>query len=139
MATSLLAPALGLNSSDPQASLQLSKQAPKFLGDNPARLPQFPLSIFSKRETPELWRDYEQLLLACLRTGDDKSARDCLDRISARFGHKNERVMGLRGLYEEAVAENKAALEAILSRYVKILKEEPVNVVRIKGVVVKEV
>lgn len=130
MATSLLSSAKGLIFSDPQASLRLSQQAPEFLKDHPSRLPQFPLSIFAQRETPELWTTYEQLLLACLRTGDDKAARDCLDRLSARFGRMNERVMGLRGLYEEAIAEDKRALEAILKRYETILEEEPVNVVR---------
>ncbi|EEQ34473.1 Inositol phosphatase SIW14 [Microsporum canis] len=128
MAKSLFHAQLGLSSSDPQASLRLSQQAPSFLQSQPSRFPSFPFSIFSQKETPELWTSYEQLLAACLRTGDDKSARECLDRLSSRFGEDNERVMGLRGLYDEATAADEAALKQVLSRYDTILKENPVNV-----------
>lgn len=131
MAKSLFHAQLGLSSSDPQASLRLSQQAPSFLQSQPSRFPSFPFSIFSQKETPELWTSYEQLLAACLRTGDDKSARECLDRLSSRFGEDNERVMGLRGLYDEATAADEAALKQVLSRYDTILKENPVNVVSI--------
>lgn len=37
--------------------------------------------------------------------------------------------MGLRGLYEEALAQNEIALEKILKGYNTVLKENPVNVV----------
>lgn len=129
MSTSLLPTQLGLSSSDPQASLRLSQQAPSFLQTQPSRFPSFPFSIFTQRETPELWTSYEQLLAACLRTGDDKSARECLDRLSSRFGKDNERVMGLQGLYDEATAADEAALKKVLEKYDSILKENPVNVV----------
>jgi hypothetical protein len=49
--------------------------------------------------------------------------------LSKRFGEKNERVMGLRGLYDEAVAEDRAALGQVLMGYEEILLEDPVNMV----------
>jgi hypothetical protein len=118
-----------LSLSDPQSSLQLAQEAPAFLQSQPASQPVFPLSLFSSPETPEKWINYEQLLLACLRTGDDKSAELCLERLTTRFGPANERVMGLRGLSQEAVAEDNRALEKILAEYEKVLHENPVNVV----------
>jgi len=72
---------------------------------------------------------YEQLLLSCLRTGDEKSAHLCLERLIARFSASNERVMGLRGLYQEAVAENDAQLDRVLEEYDAILSEDPTIVV----------
>lgn len=118
-----------LSSSDPLSSLHLAQEAPTFLRSQPASQPVFPFSLFSAPETNEKWINYEQLLLACLRTGDDKSAEACLDRLTTRFGADNERVMGLRGLFEEAVAEDKQALEKILGEYEKELSKNPVNVV----------
>ncbi|KAK2750227.1 hypothetical protein FQN55_002372 [Onygenales sp. PD_40] len=117
-----------LNSSDPRAVLRLSQQAQSFLQSHPSQQPSFPFSIFAAPETPELWSNYEQLLLACLRTGDDKSALECLERLSKRFGPANERIMGLRGIYQEALAQDRAALEHILTGYDKVLAENPVNV-----------
>ena len=73
---------------------------------------------------------YEQLFLSCLRTGDDKSAHLCLERLIDRFGASNERVMGLRGLYQEAVADDDAALEKVLTEYEDALAEDPINTVR---------
>lgn len=118
-----------LSSSDPLSSLQLAQEAPAYLRSQPASQPVFPFSLFSASETPEKWINYEQLLLACLRTGDDKSAKICLDRLTERFGSANERVMGLRGILKEAVAEDNRGLEKILEEYEKVLGENPVNVV----------
>lgn len=73
---------------------------------------------------------YEKLLLSCLRTGDDKAAHLCIEKLIDRFGATNERVMGLRGLYQEAVAKDDAALEGILNEYDEVLAEDPVNTVR---------
>lgn len=73
---------------------------------------------------------YEKLLLSCLRTGDDKAAHLCIEKLIDRFGATNERVMGLRGLYQEAVAKDDAALERILNEYDEVLAEDPVNTVR---------
>src|SRR5438034_9223245 len=104
MSSSALLHSQILSSSDPGAALRLSQQAPAFLENQPARQPQFPVSLFATPETPELWTKYEQLLLACLRTGDDKSAHICLERLTTRFGTANERIIALRGLYHEPTA-----------------------------------
>lgn len=53
----------------------------------------------------------------------------CLEKLIERFGATNERVMGLRGLYQESVAENNAALEKILKEYNGVLAETPANTV----------
>ncbi|PGH18753.1 hypothetical protein AJ79_00166 [Helicocarpus griseus UAMH5409] len=119
---------MALNSSDPTAVLRLSQQAQLFLQSHPAQQPSFPFSILAAPETPELWTNYEQLLLACLRTGDDEAARQCLERLSKRFGPANERVMALKGVYDEALAQDQAALQDILAGYDDVLKENPVNV-----------
>lgn len=37
--------------------------------------------------------------------------------------------MGLRGVYQEAVAEDHSALEKILKEYEDVLAEDPVNTV----------
>lgn len=99
------------------SALHLSRQAPAILRQK------------SAPDTAEEYGRIEQLFLACLRTGDDQSAHICLSRLSHRFGPSNERVMGLRGLYEEAIAPDNAALEKCLKGYEKILSENPVNVV----------
>lgn len=127
-------PQSALNSSDPRAVLRLARQAPAFLQSQPSQQPQFPLSLISKPESLELWINYEQLFFACLRTGDDKSADECLGRLTKRFGPENERIMGLRGIYEEALADNNAELSKILAGYDSVLAENPVNVVSIRGI-----
>ena len=53
----------------------------------------------------------------------------CLEKLIERFGATNERVMGLRGLYQEAVAENDAALEKVLKEYNGVLAKNPTNTV----------
>ena len=72
---------------------------------------------------------YESIMLSCLRTGDDRSAHSCLERLTQRFGPSNERVMALRGMYQEAVAQNKKDLEKLLKEYDDILIKEPTNLV----------
>lgn len=73
---------------------------------------------------------YENLLLSCLRTGDEQAARKCLERLVARFGEDNERVMALNGLAKEAAADNDGALERVLKEYDAILAENNTNIVR---------
>lgn len=102
----------------PSTILALSRHAQPFLA-----------SPSSRADTPETWLLYENLLLTCLRSQDDASARVCLDRLTERFGEKNERVMALRGLYDEATADNTRELEAILRRYEEVLAEDPTNTV----------
>ncbi|KAH0558807.1 hypothetical protein GP486_004552 [Trichoglossum hirsutum] len=109
----------------PSAALHISQQAPLLLQDQPS----LSLPFLYSSESTEKWAIYEHLLLACLRTGDDKSARLCLERLSNRFGATSERVMGFKGMYQEAVAEDDATLERILKRYEDILVEDPTNTV----------
>lgn len=42
--------------------------------------------------------------------------------------------MGLRGLYQEAVAQDKPTLESILSKYDEVLAEDPGNTVCVVGI-----
>uniref|UniRef100_A0A093V5W2 ER membrane protein complex subunit 2 n=1 Tax=Talaromyces marneffei PM1 TaxID=1077442 RepID=A0A093V5W2_TALMA len=114
----------GQQLSNPAAALHLSQQASTLL-TKPYSLSTLP---FVASENPEQWIEYEQLFLVCLRTGDDKSAHLCLDRLTERFGPANERIMGLRGLYQEATAKDPSALEVILKEYNKILAGNAVNV-----------
>lgn len=68
-------------------------------------------------------------MLSCLRTGDEQSANICLERLQERFGVENERVMALRGLFQEAIAQDDAALKKVLDEYNVILKKDPSNMV----------
>ena len=113
----------------PQTALRLSQQAPRILASSPKTSLPYPLSLFVASETPELWTQYENLLLSCLRTGDDRSARQCLDRLIERFGEENERIMAFKGIYEEAVATNTQTLEKILKEYERALESDGTNVV----------
>lgn len=72
---------------------------------------------------------YENLLLSCLRTGDEKAAHACLDRLLKRFGDDNERIMAFTGLVKEAEALDDAALEQVLKEYDGILAENNTNIV----------
>jgi len=68
-------------------------------------------------------------MLSCLRTGDEESAHLCLERLTERFGAENERLMALRGLFQEAVAQDDAALKQVLEEYENILAKDPSNMV----------
>lgn len=68
-------------------------------------------------------------MMSCLRTGDEESAHLCLERLTERFGNDNERVMALRGLFQEAVASDDAALKQVLKEYGTILAKDPSNMV----------
>ncbi|KAI9808290.1 MAG: hypothetical protein M1825_004747 [Sarcosagium campestre] len=111
----------------PSIALQLSQQAPLLLKTSLSASSKGPLSILSTTETSDTWTLYEHLLLSCLRTRDDESAKVCLERLKERFGESNERVMGLQGMYDEAIAEDDVALNTTLKRYEVILKEDPTN------------
>lgn len=115
--------------SSPSVVLHLSQQAPAILRSQPTTPKKFPLSLFAVPETSETWYNYEHLLIACLKTGDERSAHLCLERLTTRFGSNNERVMGLRGTYQEAITEDQAELKVILDEYERILDENPVNTV----------
>lgn len=111
----------------PQTALQLSQKAPLILSSAPTSSLPWPLSLLFSRETPETWAIHENLLLAALRTGDDASARQILDRLTTRFGADNERMIALKGVYDEALAKDDKDLEKIFNGYEKVLKEDPTN------------
>ena len=110
----------------PSLALRISQQAPLILR---ARSSALPIPFLSGGDPPERWTIYESLLLSCLETGDDESARLCVEKLIDRFGVTNERVMGLKGLFQEAVAGDDAALERILRGYEAILNDDPTNTV----------
>lgn len=126
MTTSILSPPAFL---DHRATLRISSQAPKIIKSlRPSALPlPYPLSLLINSESPEKWQTYENLIVACLKTGDDKSAFECVEALIARFGEDNERVQALEGLYREAVAKNDAELQTILEDYEAIIKEDEAN------------
>jgi dienelactone hydrolase len=112
-----------ISGSDLISALHLAQQAPAIIGHESGA------GASSSKDTADYYARIEQLMLACLRTGDDQSAQTCLNRLSLRFGPSNERIMGLRGLYEEATAKDQSALEKCLQEYENILSQSPVNVV----------
>ena len=71
-------------------------------------------------------------MLSCLRTGDEESAHLCLKRLTERFGEDNARLMALRGLFQEAVAKDDAALKQVLEEYERILAADPSNTVSLQ-------
>jgi hypothetical protein len=128
MSSSLLHPPAHL---PPSVALQLSQQAPALLQSTPSIASYSISSLWSTAESPELWTTYENLMLSCLRTGDEQSASICLERLTERFGSDNERVMALRGLFQEAIANDDAALKQVLKEYDNILAKDPSNMVKI--------
>ncbi|KAI1410953.1 tetratricopeptide [Hypoxylon sp. FL1857] len=126
MSSSLLHPPSHLS---PAVALRHSQQAPNILKKSPGAISTSVFqSLLSAPETPELWSTYENLLLSCLRTGDDESAHQCLERLVNRFGNDNERIMALKGLLKEADAEDAATLNVILKEYEQILQDNPTNI-----------
>ncbi|KAI0873633.1 tetratricopeptide [Hypoxylon argillaceum] len=126
MSSSLLHPPSHL---PPATALRHSQQAPNILENSPGAISTSILqSVLSASETQELWTVYENLLLSCLRTGDDESAHQCLGRLVNRFGDDNERIMALKGLLKEATAADNAALDIVLQEYDQILQGNPPNV-----------
>lgn len=129
MAPSLLRPPSHLS---PQQALELSQRAPGVLASSPSTISSSALaSVFSAPESTELWLTYENLLLSCLRTGDEKAAHECLERLVKRFGDDNERIMAFTGLLKEAEAPDYMALEKVLKEYDGILAENHTNIVSI--------
>lgn len=112
-------------------ALHISQQAPEVIKKSTSSfsLP-WPLSLFTTSDAPEKWVSYENLFYSCLRTGDNKSAYACLEKLKARFGEGNERVMGLVGLYHEATAPDEKALETVLKSYEEAITENPTNLVQ---------
>ena len=110
-------------------ALSLSQQTAQYLQKHASTgILSIPISL-SRPESTDVWLMYEKLFLSCLRTGDDKAAFKCLEKLIDRFGATNERVMGLRGIYQEAVVKEDAALERVLREYNEVLVEDTVNTV----------
>ncbi|KAF2083855.1 TPR-like protein [Saccharata proteae CBS 121410] len=111
----------------PHRTLPLSQQAPRVLQTSPFGSLPWPLSLLTSNETQDTWTIHENLLLSCLRTGDIDSARQCLDRLTQRFGADNQRMMAFKGMYDAAIAKDNKELEAVLKRHEEALKEDPTN------------
>ncbi|ROT43129.1 tetratricopeptide repeat protein [Sodiomyces alkalinus F11] len=113
----------------PGEVLKLAQLAPSILRNIPKSFSSsLLLSLFSASETPEIWTAYENLLLACCRTGDMESAREFLERLVLRFGNDNERVLAFKGLVKEAAADNQGELVQILKEYETILGPTTTNI-----------
>ncbi|PHH64911.1 hypothetical protein CDD81_3768 [Ophiocordyceps australis] len=113
----------------PAEALQLAQRAPEMLRINPRAFSASPLkALFSATETPQLWTIYENLLLSCLRAGNDECANECLQRLTRRFGAKDDRIMALQGLQKEAQASSDAQLDKVLAEYETILEEDGANI-----------
>lgn len=124
MSTSLLQPP---TKSSPQTALHLSQQAKTYFNSQSSWLSAlpYPLSLFINTESQEKWQIYENVFLACLRTGDNSSAYLCLEELTDRFGKKNDRVLALQGLYKEAMAKDTKELQEVAMWYHELLKEDP--------------
>lgn len=124
MAADLLQPPSFLR---PAETLSISQQAPHFFrAQRPSILP-YPLSLLTNTESQGKWQTYENMLLACLRTGDNESAYVALEELTKRFGDDNERVQALRGLLLESTAKDNKDLEGVLKSYDDLLEEKPTN------------
>lgn len=111
----------------PPTALALSQKAPLILSTSPTSSLPWPLSLLFSRETPESWTIHENLFFSALRTGDETSAHTLLSRLEARFGQHNERIITLRGIYNEATAHSNSDLEKVFEGYEKILRDDPTN------------
>ncbi|KAK5173381.1 Inositol phosphatase SIW14 [Saxophila tyrrhenica] len=113
--------------SSPETAIDLSQQASTFITSQSSWLSAipYPLSLFINTESQEKWQTYENLFLACLRTGDDNTAYACLESLTDRFGKGNDRVVALQGLYKEATAKNESELAEVLREYEEMLKSDP--------------
>ncbi|RDA90573.1 hypothetical protein CP533_2597 [Ophiocordyceps camponoti-saundersi (nom. inval.)] len=113
----------------PHEASELARQAPEILRKNPKAFSASPLrALFTTPETSQLWTVYENLLLSCLRVGDDASALQCLERLVTRFGQEDERIMALQGLTQEAMASSDNELQKILDGYEACLEKNDANI-----------
>ncbi|KAL2801892.1 hypothetical protein BJX63DRAFT_140542 [Aspergillus granulosus] len=103
-----------------------SQQAPVILGQQSSGRSLSGLYILNQEGSDD-FDALEKLFFSCIQSTDDESALLCLERLTQRFGSSNERVMALRGLYDEATAESQTSLELSLKRYDDILSQDPVN------------
>lgn len=111
----------------PETALHISQQAPPLLKSS-LSLP-WPLSIFTADDSQDKWTTFENLYVSCLRTGDDKSARQLLDKLVERFGEKNERVMAYQGMWAESRIASDKDFVNVLKEYGDALDADPTNMV----------
>ncbi|RMZ89104.1 hypothetical protein DV736_g3672, partial [Chaetothyriales sp. CBS 134916] len=112
---------------EPFKAVKLTQKAQSIVSKASSVATSLPWSLIGAAETPETWVDVVQLFYASLRTGDDKIASACLVLLTKRFGADDHKISGLRGMYQEALAEDEAALKTILGDYNKILAQDPMN------------
>ena len=123
---SLTEPPISPNS--PASTLALTQTAPTLLAAAAPTSSFPPLAFLTSTSTPETYLSLEKLVIASLQTGDEKTAFLALEALTTRFGPQDPRVMGLRGLYQEAQAKNIQDLQKVVNEYNKILTENPMNV-----------
>jgi tetratricopeptide (TPR) repeat protein len=109
----------------PETALRISQQAPPLLQSSKSY--PWPLSLFLSSETQDQWTTIENLYISCLRTGDDESARQLLDKLVERFGDKSERVMAFQGMWAESHVENEKDFIKVLKEYGEALERDPAN------------
>ncbi|KAL3463756.1 hypothetical protein BJX64DRAFT_256095 [Aspergillus heterothallicus] len=103
-----------------------SQQASVILGQESSARSLSWLSISNKEGINE-YDALEKLYFSCIQSSDDEAALQCLEHLTQRFGSSNERVLALRGIYNEATAESQSSLELSLKRYDSILAQNPAN------------
>lgn len=110
-----------------KTTLHRSQQAPAILGQEGSGgvLSRWYTSL--DHDGSNDFESLEKLFFSCLQSADDKSALLCLERLTHRFGPSNERIMALRSIYDEAIAEDKPSLEGCLKKSDNILSQNPVN------------
>ncbi|KAL2834530.1 hypothetical protein BDW59DRAFT_138024 [Aspergillus cavernicola] len=107
-------------------ALHRSQQAPVILGQQSSGKLLARSSALSQGGADD-FDVLEKLFFSCTQSADDQSALLCLERLTHRFGSSNERVMALRGIYDEAIAGDRPGLERCLKKYDDILLKNPVN------------
>jgi tetratricopeptide (TPR) repeat protein len=122
MAATLLQPP---SNAAPDVTLNLKTHAPEFFKSQRTWALPWPLNLLVNSESQEKWQIYENILLACLRTGDNDSAYLCLEELTDRFGVENDRVLALRALYKEATAKTQQELNEVMKQFEDMLKEDP--------------
>lgn len=121
--TAYLEPPVASDSTRAQAVV---RDAPQFFAarKRDLKLP-YPLNLLVSNESQEKWVAYENILIASIQTGDFSLAKQCVEALTERFGKMNERIIILKGIYDEAVASNDTELKTILKRYEDIISESP--------------
>ncbi|PYH97011.1 tetratricopeptide repeat domain protein [Aspergillus ellipticus CBS 707.79] len=115
------------NRSNLVATFRLAQRAPMVLQKQSHAEENFPDTFVHNGKEAEDYGAIERLLFSCLQSGDDKSASCFIEQLAGRFDTLDEKVTGLKGLFEEATAEDHSSLEQYLRRYDLLLSKNPVN------------